>query len=453
MSNVNILQIGEGNFIRAFFDFYIDLANERLGYNGSIAMCQPRINNKVINALKAHNCEFDVICRGTLNGKPIDDRRKITCVSDCIDTTNNWDDVIETACLDSLEFIVSNTTEAGIYYDSNAKYDDAPDCSYPAKLTRLLYERYKRGKSGVIVLPLELIENNADTLRIYILNHAVKWSLDDGFFDYIYKECSFCNTLVDRIVTGHIEGDSDPCSVACEPFFTLVIQADEKCKERFPVIEDIDGVKVFYTNDIKPYIDSKLKILNGLHTMSVLGAYIHGFDNVYDMINDEEFRALVENCLSEEILPTVLVSNENKSRFADFVIERFSNPFIEHRILDISLNSVAKYQARCMTTVFDYYRMYHKAPRYMSLAFAYLIRFYKGEFKNGKFIGRRVKHGIYNEYEIRDSQHVLEAFEAAYKTDDPVKAIMSDSSLWEIDMSRLDGFYDAVKKEFDAIDR
>ena len=106
-----------------------------------------------------------------------------------------------------------------------------------------------------------------------------------------------------------------------------------------------------------------------------------------------------------------------------------------------------------MTTVLDYYRMYHKAPRYMSLAFAYLIRFYKGEFKNGKFIGRRVKHGVYNEYEIRDSQHVLEAFEAAYKTDDPVKAIMSDSSLWEIDMSRLDGFYDAVKKEFDAIDR
>lgn len=453
MSKNKILQIGEGNFIRAFFDYYIDLANEKANYDGSVIMCQPRTNNKIINALKAQDCKFDVISRGIIDGKIIDERRKINCISNCLDTINEWDKVVESACLDELEIIVSNTTEAGIVYDSHAQYEDVPNTSFPAKLTYLLYERYKRGKRGVVVLPLELIENNADTLKIYVLKHAVRWSLDDGFIDYIYNECSFCNTLVDRIVTGHSDGDCDPCSVNCEPFFTLVIQADERCKKLLPVVDGIDGFKVIYTNDTKPYIDSKVKILNGLHTMSVLGAYIHGFDIVRDMINDDDFKALVTNCLNEEILPTVLLSDEEKNRFADFVLERFANPFIDHKLLDISLNSVAKYQTRCMSTVLDYYQMYHKAPKYMSLAFAYLIRFYKGEFKDGKFIGRRIKHGVYNDYEIRDSQHVLEAFEKAYKTENPVKTIMADSSLWEIDMSRLEGFYDAVKKEFDEINR
>ncbi len=449
MNDVKILQIGEGNFIRAFFDYYIQLSNEFYGYYGSIVMCQPRTNTKVIDALKAQNNEFDVIVRGKLEGILIDARKRVTSIANCYDTVSEWDKVVETACLDTLEIIVSNTTEAGIEYVATDKMEDAPMVSYPAKLTTLLYERFKKGKSGVVILPLELIETNAETLKIYVLKHAIRWGLDDDFIEYIYNECSFCNTLVDRIVTGHIDGDKDPCSVYCEPYYSFVIQGDERCKKAFPYVE---GMNIIFTDDTKPYMDSKVRILNGLHTMMVHAAYIHGFDIVRDVIMNAEYSDIAHNCLEEEILPTVLLADDVKRRFANSVIERFENPYIDHKLLDIALNSISKYQARCMSTVLDYYQLYSKQPLYMSKALAYLIRFYRGEFKDGKYIGTRIKNGKPEEYEIRDSKQVLEAFEKAYKTDNPVKAIMSDSSIWEIDMSKLDGFYEQVKEFYDKIE-
>ncbi len=212
-----ILQIGEGNFLRAFVEEYIQNACDN-GYKGSVAICQPRTNNKVINALNGQNRIYDIIHRGRINGRVIDDRCRITCVSDCIDTVNETDRLIDTFCSDELQIVVSNTTEAGIAFVETDEYSDFPNVSFPGKIAYMLYQRYKQNKGDLVFLPVELIENNGIELKNCILKYAKLWDFDEDFTDYVNTKCHFCNTLVDRIVTGHNQNDADPCSVTCEPY-------------------------------------------------------------------------------------------------------------------------------------------------------------------------------------------------------------------------------------------
>ena len=214
---IKILQFGEGNFLRAFAEHYIQAANEKGIYDGKVAICQPRKNNTVINALKKQNNEYDIILKGRLNGKIIDEVQHINCIEKCIDTVLETEELESTFCSHSLELIISNTTEAGICYNGNDKAENFPNISFPAKITYLLKKRFDLGKSGLVFLPVELIENNGNELKNCILKYAKLWNLGDEFINFVENECSFCNTLVDRIVTGKVEYESDACAVSCEP--------------------------------------------------------------------------------------------------------------------------------------------------------------------------------------------------------------------------------------------
>lgn len=422
-----ILQIGEGNFLRAFAENYLQDAADK-GYGGKVVICQPRSNTQVINALKKQNCEYDVILRGRLNGEIINERKHISCVSRCIDTVGEYGELRKLFCSDDLKIVISNTTEAGICFDARDRKENAPHVSFPAKVTALLYERFLSKGAGLVFLPVELIEQNGDRLRECIIKYAELWGLGEEFIAFVENECSFCNTLVDRIVTGHIADDTDPCSTACEPYRSWIIQADERTKAVIP-FENIT-----YTDDLVPYRTRKVRILNGTHTMSVLAAHMAGFDIVRDMMNDELFGRYIQLGL-EEIKSTIDLPRQELDGFADSVLERFNNPFIDHRLLDISLNSVSKFKARCLDTIIDYHNANGALPRTLTFSLAALIAFY-------------LKAGD-REYEVKDSKEVIDFF----AKEPGVPEILSNSAFWGRDLTKINGFREAVERGFESIRR
>ena len=427
-----ILQIGEGNFLRAFAEDYIQKANEKGLIEKEVIICQPRSNTKVINALKAQGCEYNITLSGRFNGEVVDERKKISCVSQCIDSQGEYDKIEDLFCDEDLEIVITNTTEAGICFDESERAEDVPNKNIPARLTNLLYKRYKAVAKGIIFLPVELIEDNADTLKKYIIDYAKLWKLDENFIDFINNRCSFCNTLVDRIVSGHKEGDEDPCSVAAEPYASWVIQADERFKNAFP-IDGFDGIK--FADNLAPYRTRKVRILNGTHTMSVLAAYMCNIDIVRDMMNNELFAKYI-NLGLEEIKQTINLPKEELDSFADSVLERFNNPFIDHKLFDISLNSMAKFNTRCLPSILDYIRLNGKAPKILSFAFAALIAFY-------------LREGTEREYVPNDSQMVIDLY--GNIGCNPVMEILCDSELWGEDLTKNEMLYNAVFESYESI--
>lgn len=409
-----VLQIGEGNFLRAFAEDYIQNTE---GYK--VVICQPRTNTRVITALNNQDCKYDVIMRGRLGGEIVDKREKITCVSQCIDTVGEYDKLKKLFCSDELKFVISNTTEAGICFDSDDKMNHSPRVSFPAKVTALLYERYLAGKSELTFLPVELIDNNGDELKKCVSEYAKLWNLNKDFISYINR-CNFCNTLVDRIVTGHIDTDSDPCSVACEPYKSWIIEGDEN-------LVPFKGVT--FTDDISQYRTRKVRILNGAHTMSVLAGYMAGFDIVRDMVCDKLFSDYIKTGLGE-IKSTISVPCDD---FANSVLERFNNPFIDHKLLDIALNSVSKFRVRCLDTMLDYYKAKGEFPKVLTFSLSALIAFYMK-------LGHR-------EYNVNDSQWIVDFFE----TKPSVREILSNTKLWGVDLSRFCDLSEITEKYIDKI--
>ncbi len=366
---INVLQFGEGNFLRAFAEDYINTANEKGILDAQVTICQPRTNTRVINMLREQNCTYNIYKRGRMNGEVVDETVTINCVKECINTAAEYDRLCDAFI--SADVIISNTTEAGIVFDENDKMIDSPNVSFPAKITALLHKRYLTKGKPLLFLPVELIENNADELKKCILKYADLWELTDGFKGYV-NSCSFCNTLVDRIVSGHSEGDSDKCSVNCEPYCSWIIQADDLCRKIFDITA-LDGV--VFTDDIKPYRTRKVRILNGAHTMSVLAAYLCGFDIVRSMMQDKTFNRYILKGLSE-VKTTLPLDRAELDSYANSVLDRFNNPFIDHRLLDIALNSVSKFKVRCLDTINDYFKITGEAPDILCFSLAALTEFY-----------------------------------------------------------------------------
>lgn len=440
-----IIQFGEGNFLRAFSDYYIQLAKDGGLDVGDVVICQPRSNTSVINALNKQGCKYNVILRGKHNGAIVDEVKEINCISRCIDTIGEYNKLVDLFKSDNLKIVISNTTEAGICFNDKDNITDSPNVSFPAKVTALLYERYLAGKNGLVFLPVELIENNGDTLKKCVIDYISLWNLENGFLDFVENQCEFCNTLVDRIVTGYVPYNNDKCAVTCEPYASWLIQADDKVKAIFPLDKLNSGVT--FVNNLSEYRARKVRILNGAHTMSVLAAYHMGFNIVRDMMNDNLMNKFIKKGLFEQIIPTINLPENELVQFANSVLERFDNPFIDHKILDISLNSVSKYKARCLDTLLDYKKITGKFPTVLCFALSSLIYFYNGKFVGDKFMGDR--NG--EQYEIRDSVDVIESFQQAYKSDDVVKFVLSNKNFWDIDLTSVDGLYELVKSYFDDI--
>ena len=417
-----ILQIGEGNFLRAFAEDYVQqIYDKNKSYKAIIT--QPRTNTKVINALNAQGCEYDVIIRGRLRSKTIDQRRHINCVERAIDSVSGFNELKSVFSSEDLKLVISNTTEAGIEFNEKDKKENYPNISFPAKLTILLAVRFHTCKAPIVFMPCELIEHNGDALKECIFKYIDLWGMSDNFIKYVTENCHFCNTLVDRIVTGHDDSDSDPCSVNCEPYKSLIIDCDDYAKEVIP----FEGVE--FSSDLDFYRKRKVRILNGIHTMSFAASYLSGCEIVRDAVNNELISAYINNG-AKEVQKTFDIDISDYTRT---IIERFNNPYIDHKFLDISLNSVAKFKARCLPSILDYVEKTGEAPKILSFSIAALIAFYKKDCKD--------------DYEIKDNDEVLDFF----KKNRTVSEVLSNESFWGQDLTKVKGLSDKVNSYYDSI--
>ncbi len=451
---IRVVQFGEGNFLRAFPDYMIDIANEKGVFDGSVAVvkCVPFGN---LDRFKRQDNLYTVILRGKNEGEVVNSSRIITSVQKAVGCYEDYEEYIELARLESLRFVISNTTEAGIVLDKNDHLDGIPE-TYPGKLTQFLYERFKTfdgaEDKGLIILPVELIDDNGKQLKSCVLELARAWSLPEKFTAWINNACVFCSTLVDRIVTGYPvdEAESlcnslgyiDELLDVAEPFGLWVIESERDISDEFPL--DKAGMPVLFTDNQKPYKERKVRILNGAHTSTVLLGWLYGLDIVRECMEDALIRSFMEKALSE-IKPFVKLPKAEVEAFTDSVFERFENPFIRHKLLDISLNSVSKWKARVLPSFKDYYEKNGEIPKALTFSFAALLAFYTfdGEGKGVRPDG--------TEYLIKDGERELAFFKENSHREDYTLLTAANTELWGEDLSLYRDFVATADRYLKAI--
>ncbi len=371
-----VIQFGEGNFLRGFFDYFLHKMNEQGLYDGKAVVVQP-IEMGRVEELNAQNGKYNLYLRGISNGEVIKEHTYIESISRGINPYKNFDEYIVLADNPDFRFIVSNTTEAGIEFVDSCKFDDKPAKSFPAKLTQLLYRRFKNGLNGFIILSCELIDNNGQELKKCVLQYIDLWNLGDDFKTWILNENIFCNTLVDRIVTGYPNDETkdthpdDKLLDTAEYFHLWVIEGN--FEDELPLQKA--GFNVVWTDNVTPYKKMKVRVLNGAHTSMVFPALLCGIETVGDCLKDELISEFLKTNLNKYIL-SVLGGTDEAKKFADAVMERFANPYIHHLLKSIALNSVSKFSVRVLPTMLDYKKMFGEYPKTMVLSLAALLLYY-----------------------------------------------------------------------------
>ena len=451
---VRVLQFGEGNFLRAFVDYMIDIANESGEFNGDIVLVKP-IEFGTLDRFHEQECQYTVQLRGIVDGEPKRINRIVKSVTDVVDAYGEYEKYAAFAKLDTLRFIVSNTTEAGIVYDETDKFELNPPKSYPGKLTKFLFERYRHfdgaKDKGLVMLPVELIDDNGIHLKECVLKLAKLWNLEEEFTEWVNEACVFTSTLVDRIVTGYPRdeaeelckefGYQDNLIVTGEPFALWVIESAKDISGEFPLPKA--GLPVIFTDNQKPYKQRKVRILNGAHTSFVLASFLAGNDIVLESMQDELIFNFMKKTIFDEVIPTLTLPKQDLIDFANAVITRFNNPYVKHALLSISLNSVSKWRARCMPSFLGYIEKEGKLPEHLTFSLAALMAFYTGtEIRDKALIGHRDG----KEYNILDDAAVLEFF-AANSSKEPKEfahAVLSNEDFWGQDLSKIEGVEEAV---------
>lgn len=457
-----VLQFGEGNFLRAFVDRYFDLANEVTGWNGKIVMVQP-IDGAYgfADGINAQDCLYTVLMRGKQDGVAMDEARLISSCSRCINPycPDDYQAMMEVATSDDLEIIVSNTTEAGIAYDASCQPTDEPPASFPAKLAQVLHARWEAGKPGVVVLSCELIDNNGAELLRIVRQHVADWGWEEAFDAWLQTDCTFCTTLVDTIVPGRIRdaaeaaavaerlGYEDPFLAVREPFQMWGIQGDETLAAKLPFIQaELPGA--FVTPNVTPYKKRKVRILNGAHTGFVPGAWLAGFDIVRDCMHDDVVRGFMNTLLEREVIPTLSAELDEADlrAFAAAVQDRFDNPFIDHQLLSICLNSTSKWAARDLPTMLDYVEQMGELPRCLTTSLAALIAFYTTGFEGRDADGLHLRRADGTAYAAQDDAWVLDFYAERHDTDDAqlVHEVLGCEQMWGQSLLEVAGLEAAV---------
>jgi tagaturonate reductase len=462
---VTILQIGDGNFLRAFVDWMVDVADAAGVLDAGVAIAQP-LDAGIATKLRAQGHVYTVLLRGIESGREVVSRRVVTCVADALNPYAEWDHMLAYAVQPGLRFVVSNTTEAGIADVEEPFVEGNCPVSFPAKVAALLQARHKTlgggADSGLVFLPCELIENNGTTLRRIVLRHAERWGLDAGFIKWVETHCHFLNTLVDRIVPGFPKDEAetlfaqwgyrDSLAVAAEPFHVWVIEGPKQFAEELPLHKA--GLIVVWTDDLQPYRTRKVRILNGAHTSSVLAAYCMGLDTVKAMMDDVTASAFLKKVMFEEIVPFVPLPEAERHQYAVTILERFGNPFIRHELMSIALNSVSKWRVRVLPSLKDFIAARGVAPGGLAFSLAALLWFYRGRTVDGAYVGSRVGA----DYPIRDDAEVLAAIAAAWtsKGDDYrglTHALLGQKALWGENLTALPGLAEQVAAALTGIAR
>ncbi|MBQ8612503.1 MAG: tagaturonate reductase [Oscillospiraceae bacterium] len=453
---IKILQYGEGNFLRTFVDAYFDCLNKEAGEKKYEVHIVKPIPFGTLDAFADQNNRYHTVLRGAVDGKPVELVHTIDVVAQAIDPFADDAPYYALARDPELAIIVSNTTEAGICFSEKDDIGGFAEITYPAKLTRLLLERWRAGLPGVHLLPVELIDSNADVLADCVEKYIDLWQLPEEFRRWNAQQNHYCNTLVDRIVSGHprtpelkahltgLIGEEDAlCSVG-EPFGLWAVE--NKGNVAALLCEGVHDIEVVLTDDILYYKKRKVRVLNGSHTNLVPAGLLHGAVTVYDCLTDEKLRRFVQDTLTEEINPFVSDDLAATAAFAASVTDRFGNPYLDHQLTSIALNSISKWKARVLPTFKDYFAARGMLPRRLTIGFAYLMALYASVYKTADGYAADVPGRT---VALQDDAAYLEYFTAGGS----IAGFMADTAVWGEDLTAIPGFADAVAAHVAAIRR
>ncbi len=441
---IRVLQFGEGNFLRAFVDWQLDIANEKGVTDLGVAIVKPRVgSNATIEALRNQDSLFHVCLEGIENGEAKRENRLITVVEEVLtpDDKAEYERIILSP---ELRFVVSNTTEAGIRFDKDDILCDIPS-TFPGKVTNLLWRRFNHFKGdeskGVYFICCELIEDNGSKLKEYVLRHAEKANLGPDFIEWVKRACVFVDTLVDRIVSGAPEdaetvkaelGYDDNAVVKGELYHLWAIGGDgaEALREELPL--DKAGLHLLFIPTIKEFRDKKVRILNGSHTGMVAIALLAGCETVLDAFNTPDINCFVSSMVSKEVLPVIDGERSELETFSNGILERFYNPYIRHMLKSISLNSLSKWESRNFDTVKDNWDKRGMLSDHELFTFAALLALYAPA----------------SGFDPQDNESHVEYIRSHWNDDDlasTVKSIVSESGIFLQDFDKLvPGFSDHV---------
>ncbi len=449
---IKVVQFGEGNFLRAFVDYAFYKLNKEVDFNAGIAIVQP-LKDGMVNMINDQDGLYTLFMNGIKKGEKIQDIELITNIVKTINPYTEFTNYLALAKEEELQFIVSNTTEAGIEFIESDTPDMQPPVSFPAKLTVLLYERFKHfngdASKGVTIIPCELIDYNSETLKKYILQYVDLWKLEDAFKTWVSDACTYHSTLVDRIVPGYPRAEieeynnkldyEDNLIVAAEPFFLWAIEGGDDLKAKLPFHKTDLNVKI--VDDIRPFKMIKVRILNGAHTAMVPFSLLHGNKLVMETVNGD-FTGKFVNSVISEISETLDMDKNEITAYSEEVMDRFKNPFIKHALADIALNSVSKFKVRVLPSLLGYYKANKKLPVNLTFSLASLIRFYKGTW-NGQSLP------------VKDGEDITAFFNGLWKSDDYEKIArltLQNKSFWDEDLTEVSGLIKAITIALEEID-
>lgn len=449
-----VIQFGEGNFLRAFVDWIIFNMNEKTDFNGSVVVVQP-IEKGMIDMLNGQDCLYHVNLQGLDNGEPVNSLTKIDVISRALNAYTQNDGFMRLAEQPEMRFVISNTTEAGIAFDPACKLTDKPASSYPGKLTQLLYHRYEYFKGdmtkGLIVFPCELIFLNGHKLKECILQYIELWNLGEDFKNWFLNACGVYATLVDRIVPGfprkEIDAikaklDYDDNMVVQGEFFHLwVIEAPAEIANEFPA--DKAGLNVLFVPSEEPYHERKVTLLNGPHTVLSPVAYLSGVNIVRDACQHPVIGKYINKVMYEELMETLNLPKEELLKFAGDVLERFVNPFVDHQVTSIMLNSFPKYETRDLPGLKTYLARKGELPKGLVLGLAAIITYYKGGVR---------EDGA--EIVPNDAPEIMALLKGLWATGDTRKVaegVLAEESIWKSNLNAIPGLTDLVVTYLDSI--
>lgn len=438
-----VVQFGTGALLRGLIEPLVDAANARGELGGRIVMVGQTGSGRD-RAVNRQDGLFTLLTRGVVDGVAVSERRIVSSVSRALSAADEWDAVLACARNPELRLVFSNTTEAGIAMDKKDKPGSHPPASFPGKLTRFLWERGTAfgfdPAMALVILPTELIADNGRVLREMVLSLGRCWALGDDFARWIADAVPFCNTLVDRIVPGtparaeHAReeaalGYRDALLTVAEAYALLAIEAAPAVRARLPFSGD---ARVVMTDDIAPYRERKLRLLNGVHTAMVPVALLCGCHTVRDAVDDAAVGAFIRGVMMDEVAPFVAAADAES--FAHAVLDRFANPFLHHQLADIALQQTLKTRVRVVPSVLSYARATERAPALLAFAFAAYLRLVRGDVAEAGELPR-------------DDQaaRVRAIWEA--RGDDPravAWAACACETLWDEDLSTVPGFADHV---------
>ena len=452
---IKIIQYGEGNFLRSFVDLYFDTLNKEGEEEYRVNIVKPIALGSLEKFYKQKN-KYNVVLQGFLKGKNYEKFYHVDVVDKVLNPFENNEEYYKLALDKNLKILVSNTTEAGICFDANDDINSCPNITYPAKVTKFLYKRYKAGLPGLYLLPVELIENNADELYKCVDKYIDLWHLEEDFRIWNNTQNYYCNTLVDRIVSGYPRdeekrnalykklGYQDELISIGEPFGLWVIQNKGEIKN---ILKDgHHNIDVIFADDIAYYKKRKVRVLNGSHTNLVPISLWKGKETVYEVMQDKELSLFVDQTLKEEIIPFVSNNIKETTAFAESVKERFLNPFLNHQLTSIALNSISKWKARVLPSFLDYYNQNKSLPMHMVKGLAYLIKLYQSiELINDKYMAHLPNRYI----EMKDDVYNLTYFINGHT----VKDFLNDDKLWGIKLLDIENLENIINKELEEIKR